>query len=118
MISATDPQRQAITGVPHAMASISTKTKRLGPIDREQQCAGISKESGLFAVADLPDEFDQRIGQQRLYLVAKIARILRMHLCGNLEAHAQALGDGDRPIGSFSGDAAEEGEIRIAGHLL
>src|SRR5690349_19905252 len=39
------------------------QTKRLGPIDREQKSTGIFKESGLFAVAYLPDEFDQRIGQ-------------------------------------------------------
>src|SRR5262245_10836478 len=39
------------------------QTKRLGPIDREQESLGISKESGLFAVAYLPDEFNQRIGQ-------------------------------------------------------
>src|ERR1700730_7902488 len=95
------------------------QTKRLGPIDREQESVGISKESGLFAVAYLPDEFHQRIGPQGLYLVAKIAHAHSIHLCRNLEAHAQALRDGDRPIGTLLGrDATEEGEIRIAGHLV
>src|SRR5437762_919336 len=39
------------------------QTKRLGPIDREQESIGISEESGLFAVAYLPNEFNHRIGQ-------------------------------------------------------
>src|SRR6266446_10446865 len=57
--------------------------------------------------------------EKRLYLVAKIAHVHRIHLCRNLEAHAQALRDGDRPIRTLFGrDATEEGKGRIAGHLV
>ena len=92
------------------------QTERLGPIDREQECVGISEESGLFVVTYLPDEFNQRVGQQRLYLVAKIGRVRGVHLCRDLEAHAQALGDGDRSIGTLLGrDTAEKSKIRVVG---
>jgi hypothetical protein len=42
------------------------EAERFGPIDREEQRDGVAKEGPLVAVADLADELDQRVFEQRL----------------------------------------------------
>src|SRR5262249_22149065 len=85
---------------------------------------GIHNEPGFPVLDDLGDRpaapRDHRRSTSHASIsIAKIAHVHSIHLCRNLEAHAQALRDGDRPIGTLLGrDATEEGEIRIAGHLV
>jgi hypothetical protein len=55
-ISETEPRRKAMTGVPHAMASID-EAKSLWPVNREKQCGCLAKEAGLISFADLAQEF-------------------------------------------------------------
>ena len=113
--SGAEPQPKATTGVPQAMASIITRPKGSGQSIGNSSAVGAAEEGGLLRVADLADELDQRIVQQRLDLLAEIVRVGGVDLGGDLQRHAEALGDGDRPVGPLlRRDAAEEGEIALA----
>ena len=70
MISGTEPQRQATTGVPQAMASIMTGPKGR-PVDREQKGRALPRNRGLLGIADLAHELDQRIAEQGSIVSAK-----------------------------------------------
>jgi hypothetical protein len=43
------------------------QAERLRPVDRKQQGTGVAQERRLLAVADLADELDERMVEQRLY---------------------------------------------------
>ena len=64
--SGTEPQRQAITGVPQAMASIITSPNGSGQSIGNRSAAALPRKSDFSRVADLAHELDQRIVEQRL----------------------------------------------------
>ena len=69
--SGTEPQRQAITGVPQAMASIITRPNGSGQSIGNSSAAAPPRKSRFSRVADLADELDQRMVEQRLDLSSK-----------------------------------------------
>src|SRR5215831_874446 len=71
--SGTDPRRNAITGVPHAMASIITSPNGSGQSIGKQQGRGICEEILLGPFVDLPDDLDLLAVDQRLDLLLEIA---------------------------------------------
>ena len=60
MTSGTEPRRQAMTGVPQAIASIITRPNGSGQSIGKQQRAGVAEELVLVSAADLADELDER----------------------------------------------------------
>ena len=65
-------------------------------------------------VADLADELDQGMIEQRPDLVTKVGAVNGVDLGGDPQPHARALGDGDRPVGALLGrDPPEEGEVGL-----
>ena len=110
--SGVEPQRQATTGVPQAIASIITRPKGSGQSIGNSSASAPPRNADFCAVADLADELDQRIVQQRLDLFVEIGGVGRVDLGGDLQRHAQPLGDGDGPVGALlRRDAAQEGQI-------
>ncbi len=84
----------------------------LGPVHREQQRRGLAEELGLPLAPDLAHVFDQRVVQQRLDHLVEIGAVGRIDLGGDLQRHAQRLGDGDGAIRTLLGrDTAQEGKI-------
>ena len=76
----------------------------------------VAEKLGLRVVADLADELDQRIVEQRLDDRRGSSRVDRVDLGRDLQRHACALRDLDRPIGPLlRRDAADEGEIARRG---
>ena len=61
MTCGTEPLRQAITGVPVAMASIMTRPNGSGQSIGKEQCKRIAEKLIFFMVADFANEFDQRV---------------------------------------------------------
>ena len=91
--------------------------ERLRPVDRKQQRLGVAQELGFLVVADLADILDQRIGQQGLDFVVEVGPVGLVDLGRDLQAHARATGDLDRPVGAFlRRDPAQEGEIGLPGY--
>ena len=88
--SGTEPQRQAITGVPQAIASIITRPNGSGQSIGNSSAVGIAEELGLLVVADLADELDQRIVEQRLDHLVEIGPVGGVDLGGDLQRHARA----------------------------
>ena len=62
--------------------------ERLRPVDREQQGARAAEESRLVGIADLADELDQRVVEQRLDLVLEIGGVGVVDLGRDLQLHA------------------------------
>ena len=105
MTSGTEPQRQAITGVPQAIASIITSPNGSGQSIGNSSAAALPRNSDFSVVADLADEFDQRIVEQRLDLLVEIGAVGGVDLGGDLQRHARApWRSRSRGPGRFSGE--------------
>src|SRR6185437_9468691 len=93
------------------------KAERLGPVDGKQESQSVAEEFTLFLVADLADEFDQWMIEQRLDDALEIFPIGRIHLGRYFQRNSGALGDLNgavRPL--FRRDAAEKSQIATASH--
>ena len=114
--SGTEPRRQATTGVPQAMASIMARPNGSGQSIGNRSAAASPRNAGLLGVADLADELDQRVGEQRLDHPLEVGPVGRVDLGRDLEPEPRAPGDRDRPVGPLlRRDAAEEGEVAALG---
>ena len=112
--SGTEPQRQAITGVPQAMASIITRPNGSGQSIGNSRAAALPRKADFSRVADLAHELDQRVVEQRLDLLVEVGAVGGVDLGRDLQPHARALGDRDRPVRPLlRRDAAEEGEVGV-----
>ena len=111
-ISGTEPQRQATTGVPQAMASIITRPNGSGQSIGNSSAWALPRNADFSRVADLAHELDQGIVEQRLDDLAEVGRVRGVDLGRDLQRQARALGDGDRPVRALlRRDPAEEGQI-------
>ena len=91
------------------------QSEGLGPVDREQHGAGVAEELGFVRIADLADEFDQRMVEQRLDLLLEIILVGMIDLRGHLQFHPRLDRNLDRPVGAFFGaDPAKESKIIAA----
>jgi len=75
------------------------EAERLRPVDGEQQRAGAAEEGGLADVLDLPDEFDERIVEERRDDALDVLAIVCVDLGGDAQRHAHALGHLDGDLG-------------------
>src|SRR5580704_8403676 len=88
------------------------QAERFGPIDRKGQRYRVAQESLLVAVADLTDELDQRIFEQRLDPGPVINTISLVDLRRDGQRQTRTAGDLNRPIRSLlRTDSANKGEI-------
>ena len=86
--------------------------ERLRPVDREKERGRVPEELGLVLIADLADELDERMVEQRLDLGMEELLVDRVHLGGEAQRHAHRLRDLDGTIDALlRRDAAQEGEV-------
>ena len=111
--SGVEPERKAMTGVPHAIASIMTRPKGSGQSIGKISAQRLAEEPRLLPLVDLADELDVGMGiDQRLDDLVPISLIGAVDLGRHLELYAGARGDLDCAIGAlFRGNAAKESEI-------
>ena len=88
MTSGTAPCPKAMTGVPHAMASIMTRPKGSGQSIGVRSPIAPPRKSDFCCVADLADELDSRLIEERLDLLVEIVGVDPVHLGGDLERDA------------------------------
>ena len=103
-ISGTEPQRQAMTGVPQAMASIITRPNGSGQSIGNSSACGVAEERRLLGVADLAHELDQGIVQQRLDQLVEIGAVGGVDLGGDLQRQPERLAIAMARSGRFSGE--------------
>ena len=88
------------------------EAKWFRPVDREEHGARAAEECGLVGIADLADELDQRVVEQRLDLILEISGVGVVDLGSDLQLHAGAPGDLDRAVGTLlRRDPPDKGEI-------
>src|SRR4051812_9106658 len=91
------------------------KPERLGPVDREQQRACISKEIVLLVLADLSYKIYLRpTPQQGLYVCVKVRRIRIVSLGRDFKRQSRCARQTDCDVGSFFwGDPAEKRKVTL-----
>ena len=72
--SGTEPRGRAITGVPQARASIITRPKGSGQSIGKSRAQRAAEQRRLVVVADLAEELDPRVVEQRLDVLARSSR--------------------------------------------
>ena len=80
------------------------EAKRFGPIDRKKERDRLPKERRLFCVTDLPNELDQGIVQQRLYVITKVVASAASTLAAILSRMPSRLAMVIARSGRFSGE--------------
>ena len=83
--SGTEPQRQAITGVPQAMASIITRPNGSGQSIGNRSASALPRNSDFSASPISPTILDQRIGEQWLDLLVEVGPVDRVDLGRDLQ---------------------------------
>ena len=113
-ISGIAPSCQTMTGVPKAIASMTTSPNGSGQSIGKTSAAALAEELRLLRLVDLADIFDRVAVDQRLDRLAEIGWIVVVDLGGDLQLHAGAAGDLDGAVGPLvARQPAEEGEIRL-----
>ena len=111
MTSGTAPQRHATTGVPHAMASITTRPNGSGQSIGKRSAAALPRKARL-SLSPISPMTRPRLAEQGLDHLGKIGPVDRVNLRGDLESEPCAPSDGDGAVGPLLGrDPSEEGEI-------
>ena len=111
MTSGIDPQRNASTGVPHAMASIMTRPNGSGQSTGNNRAAA-SPKNFVFSLGDLADELYVRAVDEWQYVVAKVVFINLIDLGGDLQRDAGSPRYADRAVGAFfRRNPPQEGKI-------
>src|SRR6476661_1265573 len=112
MISGTDPLPKAITGVPLAIASISTRPNGSGQLMGKSSAIASPRKAPLSLSPDLTDELDHRIFEQRLDPRPVIRTIGSVDLCHDRQRQPSTAGDLDCAVRSLlRTDSANKGEI-------
>ena len=112
MTSGTEPRLNAMTGVPHAMASIITSPNGSGQSIGTSSAIAPLRNSGFVLVGDLADVFDIRAVDQRLDLLLEIVLVGLVDLGRDLQRNAALRRDADGAVDAlFRRDTAEESEI-------
>src|SRR5688572_21375974 len=90
----------------------SSRARRARASHREQQGLRAPEEGRLLRVADLTEEFNERIVQQRHDDLIEVLLVGRIDLRRDLQGQSGAVGNLDREIGPLLGaDAATERQI-------
>src|SRR5206468_11443349 len=74
------------------------EAERLGPVDGKHEGESLPQEIRLGVLADLSDEFDEGVVEERLDIPVKVDLIDGIHLGGHLELDADSLGKSDGEI--------------------
>src|ERR1043166_5679493 len=110
-ISGTEPFPKAMTGVPVAIASISTRPNGSGHSIGNSRAAA-SPRNRLFSLSPISHKLDHRIVQERRDDLRKIFAVHRIDLSCHAQLCAGLPCNGDRPLGSLlRSDAAEKREV-------
>ena len=110
--SDTEPQLNARTGVPQAMASIITRPKGSGQSIGKEKCAGAAEKLSFLTLVDLADELDARLAEQRLDDVVEIDEVGLVDLGRDFQRNAGLVRDHDGAVETLlRADAADESKI-------
>ena len=110
--SRTEPCGQAITGVPHASASIIASPNGSGQSIGNNSARGVADEVVLVGVAELAHVLDERVVEQRLDVRAEVVLVARIDLRRDPERNSRRGGDLDRAVDALlHGDPADEREV-------
>ena len=107
--SGTEPQLNAITGVPQIMDSIITRPNGSGQSIANSVKYAPRQEYRFLGVVDLADELNMTLRQQRLDLGLEVFLVGVVDLGGYFELHAGARSGADRLVDALLGrDAARK----------
>src|SRR5262245_3942634 len=101
MISGTEPRLNAITGVPHAIASIIVRPNGSGQSIETRRADRPAEEIRFLSIVDLVNIVDERETHQRLDLLFEIVAIDLVDLGCNLDRQSGALGNTDGAVDAF-----------------
>ena len=96
-----------MTGVPQAIASIITSPNGSGQSIGNSSARASPRNSFFSSLADLAEELDVRLGEQRLDLPLEVVAVRRVDLGGDLQRHA-----GRARRSRWRGRARFSGEMR------
>src|SRR4029077_10377654 len=112
-ISGMAPSFQTITGVPNAMASITTRPNGSGQSIGKTSAAALPRKAGLSASLISPTYSTSTPSISGSVVVREEGRVVLVDLGGDLQLHAASTSDLDGTVGPLSArQPAEEGEIR------